>query len=217
MMNHLALAYPEIKRRFVSEPFESIYNATVAYGRDQIKQNGSVSIYRLIGEMRRAIVQSANSNVGPSEPPSITPSVPQGKMLQTRSSGSGFFVTQAGHLLTNAHVVADCTTISVKSSDGQTGVAQVVAADQNNDLALLRLERRIEMTAAFRTGRPTRAGESAVVFGFPLSSLLAPTGNVTTGIVTALTRISHAIFARSSRLARRFVRFSAGALLCGVG
>ena len=191
MMNHLALAYPEVKKRFVSEPFASIYDATVAYGRNQIKQNGSVSIYRLIEEMRRAIVQSANPNVATapsisSEPPSITPSVPQGKMPQTTSSGSGFFVTQAGHLLTNAHVVGDCTTIYVKSSDGQTGVAQVIAADQNNDLALLRLERRIEMIAAFRTGRPTRAGESAVVFGFPLSQLLSSTGNATTGIVTAL-------------------------------
>ena len=161
------------------------------YGRNQIKQNGSVSIYRLIEEMRRAIVQSANPNVATapsisSEPPSITPTVPQNKVPQTRSSGSGFFVTQAGHLLTNAHVVGDCRTIYVKSSDGQTGVAQVIAADQNDDLALLRLERRIEMTAAFRTGRPTRAGESAVVFGFPLSELLASTGNVTTGIVTAL-------------------------------
>ena len=67
-MNHLALAYPEVKKRAVSEPFTSIYDATVAYGRNQIKQNGSVSIYRLIEEMRRAIVQSANSNVaaGPS-------------------------------------------------------------------------------------------------------------------------------------------------------
>ena len=109
-----------------------------------------------------------------SEPPSITPSVPQRKMPQTRSTGSGFFVTQAGHLLTNAHVVDDCTTISVKSSDGQTGIAQVIAADQNDDLALLRLERRIEMTAAFRIGRPTRAGENAVVFGFPLSGSWHP-------------------------------------------
>ena len=33
----------------------------------------------------------------------------------------------------------------------------------------------------------------------------------------ALARISHTIFARSSRFARRFVGFSAGALLCGVG
>ena len=37
------------------------------------------------------------------------------------------------------------------------------------------------------------------------------------GVYAVLARISHAIFARSSRLARRFVRFSAGALLCGVG
>ena len=35
--------------------------------------------------------------------------------------------------------------------------------------------------------------------------------------VIALARISHTIFARSSRFARRFVRFSAFALLCGVG
>ena len=191
MMNHLALAYPEVKGRFASEPFTSIYDATVAYGRNQIKQNGSVPIYRLIEEMRRAIVKSTNPNVAaaPSispEPPSMTPAVPQNKVPQTKSTGSGFFVTQVGHLLTNAHVVGGCTTISVKNSGGQAGVAQVIAVDQNDDLALLKLERRAEATAAFRIGRPPRPGESAVVFGFPLSQLLASTGNVTTGVVTAL-------------------------------
>jgi S1-C subfamily serine protease len=127
--------------------------------------------------MRRTIVQSANSNVAArsSDPHSITPTVPQGKTPETRASGSGFFVTQAGHLLTNAHVIDGCRTIYVKSSDGQTGIAQVIAADQNDDLALLRVERRMKMTATFRTGRPTRAGESAVVFGFPLLELLAST------------------------------------------
>jgi S1-C subfamily serine protease len=191
MMNHLALAYPEVKKRFSSEPFASIYDATVTYGRNQIKQNGSVSILPLLRNSLYQRLDSANPNVATapsisSKPPSIAPSVPQGKMPQTTSSGSGFFVTQAGHLLTNAHVVGDCTTIHVKSSDGQTGVAKVIAADQNNDLALLRLERRIEMITAFRTGRPTRPGESAVVFGFPLSQLLSSTGNATIGIVSAL-------------------------------
>ena len=68
----------------------------------------------------------------------------------------------------------------------QAGVAELIALNQNDDLALLKLERRTDTTAAFRTGRPPRAGESAVVFGFPLSQLLASTGNVTTGVVTAL-------------------------------
>ena len=191
MMNHLARAYPELKKRFTSEPFARIYDATVAYGRNEIKQNGSVSIYRLIEEMRRAIVQSAAPNVAtaPSisfEPRSNTPAAPQNKEPQTKSTGSAFFVTQAGHLLTNAHVINDCRIISIKSSGGQAGVAQVIAIDQNDDLALLKLERRPDATAAFRIGRPPRAGESAVVFGFPLSQLLASTGNVSTGVVTAL-------------------------------
>jgi hypothetical protein len=100
MMNHLARAYPDVKR-FASEPFAKIYDATVAYGRNQIKQNGSVSFYRLIEEMRRAIVQSANPNVATapsisSEPASIMPAVPQNKVPQTKSTGSGFFVTQGG-------------------------------------------------------------------------------------------------------------------------
>jgi S1-C subfamily serine protease len=191
MMNHLARAYPEIKKRSVSEPFASIYDATVAYGRNQIKKNGSVSIYRLIEEMRRAILQSASPNVATapsisSEPPSMTPAAPQNRVPRTKSTGSGFFVTQAGHLLTNGHVVGYCAIISVRSGGGKAGVAQVIAVDQNEDLALLKLERRAEAIAAFRIGRPPRVGESAVVFGYPLSELLASTGNASAGVVAAL-------------------------------
>jgi S1-C subfamily serine protease len=181
MLNHLARAYPDAKKRFASEPFAKIYDATVAYGRNQIKQNGSVSFYRLVEEMRRAIVQSANPNVA-----TLPSTEPQKKNPQTRHTGSGFFVTTTGHLLTNAHVVGDCTIVSVKSTGGEASVAKIIAVDQNNDLALLKLERRTETTAAFRIGRSLRAGESAVVFGFPLSQLLAPDGNVTTGVITAL-------------------------------
>jgi S1-C subfamily serine protease len=181
MMNQMARAYPEVKKGFASEPFVSIYDRTVADGRSQIKQTGSVSIYRHVEEWRRAIMQSKGGI-----PPSRTPTVPPAKAPVERSSGSGFFVTQAGHLLTNAHVVSDCTTISVKSNDGQTGTARVVATDENDDLALLKIERRTEKTAFLRIGRLPRAGESTVVFGFPLSGLLASTGNVTTGIITAL-------------------------------
>jgi hypothetical protein len=190
MMNDLARAHPEVKKRGSTEPFASIYDATVAYGRNEIKRNGSVSIYRLIEQMRRAIVQSANPKVATapsisSQPSSLKPSMPQ-KAPQTNSTGSGFFVTQAGHLLTNAHVVNNCTSIAVKTSGGQSGVARVIALDQNDDLALLKIERRADTTVAFRIGRPPRAGESAVVFGYPLSQLLASTGNVTTGVITAL-------------------------------
>jgi hypothetical protein len=41
MMNDLARAHPEVKRRGTTEPFANIYDATVAYGRNEIKRNGS--------------------------------------------------------------------------------------------------------------------------------------------------------------------------------
>jgi hypothetical protein len=64
MLNQLAQGYPEVKKGIAREPFLGIYDRVVAYGRDQIKQDGSVSIYRLIEEWRRAIVQSAKPPKG---------------------------------------------------------------------------------------------------------------------------------------------------------
>ena len=185
MLNQLARAYPEVKKGFASEPYLGIYDRAVAYGRDRI-QDGSVSIYRLIEEWRRAIVQSAKPPKGTTNSKvAAAPSVSPPKPPVEKSSGSGFFITQAGHLLTNAHVVNDCAAISVKTNDGSTA-AHVVATDENDDLAILKVDGGAARTAALRIGRPLRAGESAVVFGFPLSGLLATTGNATTGIVTAL-------------------------------
>ena len=57
---------------------------------------------------------------------------------------------------------------------------------KKDDLAILKVDGGAARTAALRIGHPLRAGESAVVFGFPLSGLLATTGNATTEIVTAL-------------------------------
>jgi len=53
-------------------------------------------------------------------------------------------------------------------------------------LAILKIDRRVERVVSLRAGRPSRAGEPIVVFGFPLSGVLASTGNATTGIITAL-------------------------------
>ena len=192
MLNEVTLAYPQLKKGFASAPFVTIYNRTVTYGRAQIDKAGSVSIYRLIEEWRRAIVQSKggiNTNVA-AAPPAATQTpgtkIPSAKPPVETSSGSGIFVTQEGHLLTNAHVVSDCSAISVKTNDDGEAAARVLATNENDDLALLKIDKRAKSAAILRTGRPARTGESTVVFGFPLSSILASTGNATTGIITAL-------------------------------
>ena len=97
------------------------------------------------------------------------------------SYGSGFFVSDLGHILTNNHVVAGCD--SIRTSDGKP--VRVIDTDTRRDLALLKAQVRPHAVAIFRSGTPPKVGDSVVVFGFPLQGLLSSEGNVTSGILSA--------------------------------
>ncbi|MDK2743486.1 MAG: tol-pal system protein YbgF [Nitrospira sp. BO4] len=101
------------------------------------------------------------------------------------SSGTGIAVSHQGHILTNYHVIANCPSIRVVNDGKQTEVT-VIATDTKNDLALVKLSQTLTHVARFREGRGLRSGDSIVVVGFPLHSLLAAEANVTTGTVSAL-------------------------------
>jgi len=103
--------------------------------------------------------------------------------LKQESTGSGFWVSARGHILTNAHVVRGCTEVHVPS----VGAVRVVAREDSTDLALLRNPaEKAETIARFRQGRGIRPGASVVVIGYPLRGLLASEANVSTGAVSAL-------------------------------
>jgi S1-C subfamily serine protease len=99
-------------------------------------------------------------------------------------SGSAFFITSQGHLLTNAHVVQDCRVITVSHGADDPLPGKLVASDPTNDLAIVGTTSKPEAVATFRLG--VRLGEEVAVFGYPLSGLLASGGNFTLGNVTAL-------------------------------
>jgi len=101
---------------------------------------------------------------------------------QNLSTGTGFFISTNGHLVTNAHVVDGCQT--VRSSRG--GALRKVAADTESDLALYLASERPDAFAHLRGGRGPRAGEPVITVGFPLSGLLSSDPIVTTGIISAL-------------------------------
>ncbi len=111
------------------------------------------------------------------------------KESPTVVSGTGFFVTTDGRLLTNAHVVQTCTRVQVRTVGGEAHGAQVIATAKPDDLAVLRADMLAPGAAVFRIGTPIKQGETVTVYGFPLPGLLASSGNVTTGIVTALAGI----------------------------
>jgi S1-C subfamily serine protease len=102
------------------------------------------------------------------------------------SSGSGVVVGSQGEILTNSHVVEDCGTISVQLSPGNSETAALVARDEKNDLAVVRVNHPPSSAAEFREGAPLRAGNTIVALGYPLSGLLATTANLSVGNVSAL-------------------------------
>ncbi|AZO10541.1 MULTISPECIES: serine protease [unclassified Mesorhizobium] len=101
---------------------------------------------------------------------------------EVSSSGTGFFVNDQGWVVTNAHVVEGCISISVP----QLGDGSDLAVDNQNDLAVFKL--------AMGTGKPhlplrrsqPRLGEDIAAYGFPLSGLLSDSIKVTTGNVNSL-------------------------------
>ena len=61
-------------------------------------------------------------------------------LVAADSFGTGFFVSSSGHLITNAHVIRGAEAISVRNSAGKEWGASVLSVDENNDLALLKIE-----------------------------------------------------------------------------
>ena len=100
------------------------------------------------------------------------------------SSGTGFFVTKSGHIVTNFHVVDGCRSMEIRRQGSTPESVQVIARDSVNDLALLKASSGPAGPVPALAPR-TRIGESVYVYGFPLVGLLASSGNFTIGNVTA--------------------------------
>jgi putative serine protease PepD len=109
---------------------------------------------------------------------------PFGQTEQGTATGSGFVVRSDGYIVTNDHVVADGTDITVKIGDGKTQRATVVGTDPSTDLAVLKVD---------QTGlKPLTLGDSdAAEVGDPVDAIGNPFGldrTLTTGVVSALQR-----------------------------
>ena len=124
------------------------------------------------------------TSTGPTPAPAPVPSAPEPRQSHVGSSGTGIFVTGDGHVLTNAHVVKDCMEIRIRTGQGEFESGRLVAKDPTNDLALLDVNAKPTRVAALRFG--VRLGENVYAFGYPLSDVLASSGNFTLGNVTAL-------------------------------
>jgi tetratricopeptide (TPR) repeat protein len=81
---------------------------------------------------------------------------PAPKADTAASSGTGFYVSVSGHVLTNYHVIDGCQTASIFRSGFSPIGARIVAADTKNDLALLKSDSSIKPIPPLRTGDDSR-------------------------------------------------------------
>lgn len=116
-----------------------------------------------------------------------TPSTPG--ILNKKGTGTIFVVGKMGYAVTNQHVAGGCTELRIQ---GRDGVAKLVTEDIVNDLSLVQIPGAVKDTAAIAAepGK-LRQGEDIAVFGFPLNALLSSGGNLTPGVVSAMTGLGN--------------------------
>ena len=103
-------------------------------------------------------------------------------------SGTGFFVSRDGYLITNQHVVADATEIEVTMSDGEKYPATVVSSDSNNDVALLKIEATTTPLLIVSTTN-VKKGTEVFTLGFPVVGIQGQEQKATYGRINALSGI----------------------------
>jgi serine protease Do len=103
--------------------------------------------------------------------------------------GSGFITDPSGTIVTNAHVVAGATRVSVAMRDGKTFPAKVLGVDEQNDLAVLKIDAKNLPVAPLGSSDDVIIGEWAIAIGNPYGFLLGNSEpSVTAGVISATGR-----------------------------
>lgn len=102
--------------------------------------------------------------------------------------GTGIIVTSDGEILTNNHVVENSNDVRVRLAGATSSLkAKVLATDPGNDMALLKITEKVQLTAAtFADPDSIAVGDPVVAVGYALNLDGGP--SVTSGIVSALNR-----------------------------
>ncbi len=108
-----------------------------------------------------------------------------GTVNQEISSGSGFFITSGGYILTNKHVVSDATNTYMVNYNNTEIPAQVIYRDPNYDLAIVKVDGNNYPTLPLADSSGVTVGENVVAVGNALGRI---TDYATQGTVTALSQ-----------------------------
>jgi serine protease Do len=103
---------------------------------------------------------------------------------KAQSSGSGFFISADGYLVTNNHVVENAEDIKITLTDGRQMAAKIIGRDEDTDLAVLKVQGTGFPFVDFENSARPRVGDWVLAVGNPYGL----NGTATAGIVSAYGR-----------------------------
>ncbi|MBQ7186969.1 MAG: trypsin-like peptidase domain-containing protein [Ruminococcus sp.] len=149
-----------------------------------------------------SVVQLASPSDALSIPEIVEKNTPSVVGIQCVASngvfmGTGIIMSEDGYIITNAHVVENARSVSVKlpssyaddsenDEDALTFDAKIIGTDAQSDIAVLKINKTGLTKAEFGKSSDVKVGELAIVIGNPLSMELA--NSVTAGIISSLNR-----------------------------
>lgn len=107
-------------------------------------------------------------------------------VLREQATGTGVIIDANGYIVTNNHVIAKATEISVTLGDGQEYPAELVGTDPVTDLAVIKINKSGLPVAHFGNSDNLAVGETAIAIGNPLGLNFSQT--VTVGVISAKQR-----------------------------
>ncbi len=114
----------------------------------------------------------------------LIPQQPSRPAQPMQATGSGFFISRDGYIVTNNHVVEGADKITVRTKDERTLKARLIGRDPATDLAVIKVEAGDFPYVSFEDRAKPRVGDWVVALGNPFNL----GGTATAGIVSALGR-----------------------------
>lgn len=128
---------------------------------------------------------SAAAKVGPAVVRIVTAGTDPNDATATSGIGSGVIFDSHGWILTNHHVVAGTSSLTVQLKDGRQFAGTIYGIDTLTDLAVVKVDATNLPTAPLGDSSAIKVGELAIAIGSPLGTY---SNSVTSGIVSALGR-----------------------------
>ncbi len=116
------------------------------------------------------------------------------------ASGTGFLITNEGHIITNFHVVDGAEEISIKGFKGDFSTsfeAEVISSDRQNDLAILKLKSSLitfdQPPYQIKSSKEVVQAEEVFALGYPIKDIMGEEIKVTSGIINSTSGLKGSI------------------------